>query len=86
MERADGRNRPSLSSRPGVVSEKKDGGLKMITNKTKKGTEQYWEIPGVFSYGFLANNGSLFQCVKKTLEECRAARDIWLRTIEGGNS
>lgn len=73
-----------------MVSETESVGGKMITVKTEKGIEQYWDTSDiskgcvVFSYGFLANNGTLFQCVKCSLEECRAARDIWLRDIEVG--
>ena len=57
-----------------------------IEIRTEKGLEQYWDTSEfsrgtkniVFSYGFLANDGSLFQCVETSLEACREARDAWL--------
>ena len=58
---------------------------RLTTLRIEGGTEQWWDtsdlIPNgqiVYSYGFLADDGSLFQCVHKTLEECRKARDLWL--------
>lgn len=58
----------------------------MITIRTEVGIEQYWNTEGltrnagciVYGYGFLTSDGELFQCVKPTLEACRAERDEWL--------
>ena len=30
-------------------------------------------------YDYRARNGRLFSCVKPTLEDCRTARDAWLK-------
>jgi hypothetical protein len=34
-------------------------------------------------YDFRAESGELFSTVKPTLDECRAARDLWLRDAGG---
>lgn len=34
-------------------------------------------------YDYRHSNGELFSCVKKNLEECRAARDVWLQESKG---
>lgn len=59
---------------------------RMTTRPIAGGTEQWWDTSEltksvVYSYGFLADDGSLFQCVNKTLEECRKARDLWLSSL-----
>jgi hypothetical protein len=36
-----------------------------------------------YQYDYRHTNGELFSCVKKTLDECRAARDRWIEQREG---
>jgi len=59
-----------------------------ISTTTTAGTEQYsffW-IPGGcghssskhVQYDYRSSNGELFSCTRKTLKECRIARDNWL--------
>ena len=32
----------------------------------------------LFQYDYRAQNGELFSCVKKSLDDCMSARDIWM--------
>ncbi len=56
----------------------------LIQEKIKNGEEQYesFERPYMrgqyVQYDFRDNNGELFSTVKRTLAECRAARDAWV--------
>jgi hypothetical protein len=36
----------------------------------------------LIQYDYRHTDGELFSCVKKTLEDCRAARDAWLQKKE----
>lgn len=49
------------------------------------GQEQYevFQLPGnslidYYQYDYRTEDGKLFSCVERTLEQCRQARDVWL--------
>ena len=57
-----------------------------VTTTNTIGQEQYEEFEmtigrtkkTLVQYDYRHTNGSLFSCVKNTLEMCRAARDAWI--------
>lgn len=59
-----------------------------ITTTTEPGQEQWETFTAHLSrrpeqriqYDYRHPDGQLFSCVKKTLAECRAARDQWLKS------
>ena len=63
-----------------------------VTTTNTPGQEQYEKFtpPGRkaaprYAYDYRHFDGELFSCTKKTLEECRAARDEWLAQKEADN-
>ena len=57
-----------------------------VSTTTVPGTENYesFKMGGktYVQYDYRHTDGSLFSCVKRTLGECRAARDGWLKGKE----
>ena len=62
-----------------------------VTTTNAPGQEQYETFTSHFGrkpqrrvqYDYHHTDGRLFSCVRKTLEDCRAARDAWLAAREG---
>ena len=50
------------------------------------GQEQYEQFTmgrkKYVQYDYRTPNGTLFSCVKPSLEACRTARDTWMKTVE----
>jgi len=54
-----------------------------VSTTKERGTERYeaFRCAGrmCYQYDYRHTDGSLFSCVKGTLDDCRAARDKWLK-------
>ena len=62
-----------------------------VTTTNAPGQEQYETFTShlgrkpqrMVQYDYRHTDGRLFSCVRRTLGDCRAARDAWLAAMEG---